>query len=78
MQSGNYLPPMAVSPKVHFRYHDLQDAPAGSERGFTPSGWSSDENHVGLSVIESIGSFCANMKTSHRLHPLDPTLLGYL
>ncbi|XP_003737382.1 uncharacterized protein LOC100904063 [Galendromus occidentalis] len=44
--TGNKVPPFFVFPRVHFKDHFLQSAPAGSIGCANPSGWMKEDNFV--------------------------------
>jgi hypothetical protein len=42
--TGNTVPPFFIYPRVHFRTHVVNDAPAGSHGDANPTGWMKAEH----------------------------------
>lgn len=40
---GNHVPPMLIFPRVNFKDHMINGAPAGTIGGANPSGWSTEQ-----------------------------------
>jgi hypothetical protein len=45
---GNSIPPVLISPKVHFKIHMLNNAPPDTHGTSHPSGWSNSEKFIGI------------------------------
>lgn len=61
---GNSTPPFFVFPRVHFKDHFLNGAPAGSAGSANPSGWMQEEQ-----FLEFVKHFVRNVRCSKE-HPV--------